>query len=379
MKKDLIDGNKAAAVAARLSRVQCVPCFPITPQTEIIETIQKWKANGEFKGEFNQVESEHSVMSAAIGAAMTGARTFTATSSQGLLLMHEMLPIASGTRTPIVLVNVSRGISAPITLWPDHNDIMAMRDSGWITFICETNQEVLDSVIIAHKVSEDKNVLLPVIVNMDGFIHSYTREIVEIPDQSLVDKFLPKINLSIKLDVNSPKTLGIPVMSEYIKYRAQLHRAMLDSFKVIKKAHSDWYKLTKRKYDFVESYKMKDADVAIVIMGPNTTIARSAVDKLREKGIKAGIFRIRLFRPLPEAQIREGLSKVKNVIVVDQSISPGISGILYPEIKMALYGSKSVVHNYILGLGGYVVTDETFIQIVNDVKKSKGENRKWLM
>lgn len=378
--KNLLDGNKSAAIAARLARVMAVPCFPITPQTEIIETIQKWKANGEFKGEFTQVESEHSVMSAAIGAAMTGARTFTATSSQGLLLMHEMLPIASGTRTPMVMVNVSRALSAPITLWPDHNDILAMRDSGWITFVCETNQEVLDSVLIGYKVGEDPKITLPVIVNMDGFIHSYTREIVEVPDQKVVDKFLPKeMKLEIKLDVKNPKTLGIPVMAEYIKYRSQLHKAMLDSFAVIKKAQSDWKRLTGRKYDIVESYKLKDADVALVIMGPNTTIARSAVDNLRKKGKKVGLLRIRLYRPFPEKEIKEALAGIKKVVIADQSICPGMSGILYPEIKMALYGSNALVSNYIVGLGGAMLTDQSFMQIFDEVLKSKEELRKWLM
>ncbi|MEA3430660.1 MAG: pyruvate ferredoxin oxidoreductase [Nanoarchaeota archaeon] len=378
--KDLLDGNKCAAIAARLAHVKAVPCFPITPQTEIIETIQKWKANGEFKGEFTQLESEHSVMSAAIGAAMTGARTFTATSSQGLLLMHEMLPIASGTRTPMVMVNVSRGLSAPITLWPDHNDILAMRDSGWITFICETNQEVLDSIIIGYKVGENPKIALPVLVNMDGFIHSYTREIVEVPEQKLVDKFLPKnMFLEIKLDVKNPKTLGIPVIGEYMKYRAQLHKAMLDSFAVIRKAHVEWKKLTGRKYDLIESYKLKDADVVMVIMGPNTTIARAAVDKMRKKGKKVGLLRIRLYRPFPEKEIRKALEGFKKIIVADQSICPGMSGILYPEIKMALYGTKVKISNFIIGLGGAVLTDDSFVEIFDDVFKSKEEVRKWLM
>lgn len=378
--KDLIDGNKAAAVAARLARVKAVPCFPITPQTEIIETIQKWKANGEFEGEFTQVESEHSVMSAAIGAAMTGARTFTATSSQGLLLMHEMLPIAAGTRTPMVMVNVSRGLSAPITLWPDHNDILAMRDSGWIILMCETNQEVLDSIFIGYKVGENPNIYLPVLVNMDGFIHSYTREIVEVPDQKLIDKYLPKeLKLEIKLDVKNPKTLGIPVMAEYMKFRAQLHRAQLDSFPVIKKSQSEWKKLTGRKYDIVESYKLKDAKAAIIIMGPNTTIARAAVDKMRKKGKKVGLLRIRVYRPFPENEIKQALKGINKIGVIDQSICPGMSGILYPEIKMSLYGTKTLLFNYIVGLGGAVVTDETFMGIFDDILKSKEEQRRWVM
>ena len=255
---DLLDGNQCAAVAAKLARVKCIPCFPITPQTEIIETIQKWTADGTWTDvQFNQLESEHSAMSAAFGAQITGSRTFTATSSQGLFLMHEMLPIIAGARAPMVLVNVSRGISSPITLWPDHNDVLAMRDTGFIIYICETNQEVLDSVIMAYKVGENPKISLPSIVNMDGFIHSYTRTQVDVPKQSIVDKFLPKLKMPIKLDTKKSMTLGIPVTDDYFRFRMQLHKAHLDAFKEIKKVHSEWYKLTKRKYEFIEKHKLK--------------------------------------------------------------------------------------------------------------------------
>jgi pyruvate ferredoxin oxidoreductase alpha subunit len=378
--KDLLDGNETAATAAKLARVKSVPCYPITPQTEIIEVLQKWKVDDEFKGEFNQVESEHSAMSAAIGSALTGVRTFTATSSQGLLLMHEMLPIASGSRAPMVLVNVSRGISAPITLWPDHHDIMAMRDAGWIIFMCETNQEVLDSVIMGYKIGEDKKIVLPVIVNMDGFIHSFTREIVDVPEQKVVDQFLPKeMELEIKLDTDKPLTLGIPVLGDYMKYKAQVQRAMLDSFDVITKAHEDWKKLTGRNYDFVEEYKLNDAEAAFVMMGPNTTIARAAVDLLRKKGKKVGLLRVRLFRPFPEKEIRDALKGIKKIAVIDQAVSYGLSGPLYPEIKMALYGSGSIISNYIMGLGGALVSDELLDEVFEEILKSKEEQRKWLM
>jgi pyruvate ferredoxin oxidoreductase alpha subunit len=377
---DLLDGNQCAAVAAKLARVKCVPCFPITPQTEIIETIQKWVATGKWKDvQFDQLESEHSAMSGAFGAQITGSRTFTATSSQGLLLMHEMLPIISGARAPMVLVNVSRGISSPITLWPDHNDVLAMRDSGFITFICETNQEVLDSVFIAYKVGENPKISLPSIVNMDGFIHSYTRTQVDVPEQKLVDKFLPPLKMAIKLNTNKPMSLGTPVLADYIPFRAQLHKAHLDAFKEIKKAHNEWYKLTKRKYEFIERYKTKDAKAVIVMMGPNTTIAKAAVDAMRKKGKKVGVLRIRLYRPFPETEIRESLKNIKNIAVVDQNICPGLSGIVYPEIKYALYGLKNIVSNYIAGLGGKPISQDDFEEIFTETLKTKQEVRKWVM
>ncbi|MBN1645196.1 pyruvate ferredoxin oxidoreductase [Candidatus Woesearchaeota archaeon] len=377
---EIIDGNASAAWGARRAKAQCVPCFPITPTTEIIETIAAWKAKGEFQGEFVQLESEHSAASAAFGASITGARVFTATSSQGLLLMHELLPIISGCRTPMVLTTVSRCLSAPIGLWPDHNDTLAMRDAGWIMLICETNQEVLDSVIMGYKISENKKILLPVIVNMDGFVHSYTRTEVDIPEQKMIDNFLPHPELEIKLDVKKPMTLGIPAMGlDYMKYRAQLHRAMLDSFEVVETVQKEWAKLTKRKYDFVEEYKLKGAKAAIVMIGANTTIAKAAVDMMRKKGKKVGLLRIRLFRPFPEKQIKKALEKLKDIAVVDQNICPGMGGILYPEIKMALSGCKAKITNYIHGLGGNFVAEQDYIDILNDVVKNKKQERKWQM
>ena len=382
MAMDLLDGNSCAAWAARLARVECIPCFPITPTTEIIETFAKWKAKKE-KGcdyIFNQLESEHSVGSAVFGSSITGARTFTATSSQGLLLMHELLPIISGSRTPAVMCLVARSLSAPIGLWPDHNDILAMRDSGWIMFIGETNQEVLDTTIMAFKISEDKKLVLPALVCMDGFIHSYTRTEVDVPEQKLVDKFLPKPKWDITLDVDNPKSLSVPAMGlDYMKFRAQLHRAMLDSFDVIQKTFKDWAKLTGRKYDFVEKYKLDDAEAAIVSIGANTTIAKACVDTLRKKGRKVGLLKLLLYRPFPEKEIREALKGIKHIAVVDQNVSPGMGGILYPEIKSALHNGGSIVCNYIIGLGGNFVAEGDYAMIFDDVVKAKQEVRRWVM
>ena len=378
MKKriELLDGNQSAAWGVRLAKVEFMPFFPITPQTEIGEVITQWKADGEFKGIFEQVDSEHSVMSAALGSAATGARTFTASSSQGLLLMHEVLPIVSGCRVPMVFVNVSRAISAPISLWPDHNDFLAMRDAGWIMVVCETNQEVLDSVILGYKIAEEVNV--PVFVNMDGFVHSFTREEVEIPDQSFVDVFIPRRELEIKLDIDKPKSLGIPVLHDYPRFRSELHKAHLDSIKIIADAHKEWSKLTKRNHRFFDTYKVKDAEEVIISMGANCTIMRSAVDKLRNKGRKVGLVRVRVFRPFNEKLLREILKDVKKVGVIDQNIAPGSSGILFPEVRSALFGMKIKISNYIVGLGGVPVHDKDYMEILDDIEKGK-EVRKWLM
>ena len=344
-------------------------------ETEIIETIAKWKADGEFDVEYNQLESEHSVVSAALGSALTGARTFTATSSQGLLYMHEVLPNVSGMRLPVVMVNVSRALSAPISLWCDHNDVLSIRDSGWITFICESNQEVLDTIIMSYKIAE--KILLPVIVNMDGFIQSFTRTEVDIPKQGLVDKFLPKSNLPFAIDINKPRSYGIPAMDDYMFFRSQHHKAMLDSLKIIEKTQKEYQKLTKRRYDLIESYKLENAKVAIVMMGANSTIGKAAIENLRKKGIKAGLLRIRLLRPFPEKQIINSLKNIKKVIVLDQNISPGSSGILYPEVRSIL--KNKLVSNYIIGLGGKPVAQKELENIILEILNSDKEERKWLI
>jgi len=380
MKKkiDILDGNQCAAWAARLASVDYIPAFPITPQTEIIETLAQWIADGEFKGDFHQVDSEHSVMSAALGCASTGARTFTASSSQGLLLMHEILPNVSGSRFPMVFVNVSRAVSAPISLWCDHNDMFAMRDAGWIMVVCETNQEVLDSVIMGYKIAENENVILPVFVNMDGFVHSFTREEVEIPDQTMVDVFIPKKELKIKIDVDNPKSLALAALETYPEFRSQVHKAMLDSKKVIANVHKQWEALTGRKYEFFDNYRVNDAEDVIVMVGANTTIAKSAVEKLRKKGRKVGVLRVRVLRPFNEELLRKHLKNAKRVAVVDQNIAPGLSGILFSEVRGFLFGMKLKVSNYIVGLGGIPVQDKEFMDIFDDLKKGK-EVRKWLM
>ena len=375
-----MDGNAAAAWGARLSKVQVVPNFPVTPQTEIIETLAEWDANGMWKGNFLPVESEHSVLSAAVASSATGARTFTGSSSQGLLLMHEVMYIASGMRLPIVMMNVSRAISAPITLWPDHNDFLDQRDSGWLMFSCERNQEVLDTVIQSFKISEDVNVMLPSLINLDGFILSYTREPTEIPEQRKVDSFLPKFKPKVVLDPKRPMALGVGVMKEYSYFRSQVHMAQKNAMKVIKDVQGDFARKFGRLYQVVEPYMMEGAKAAIVITGANTTIARSAVKALREKGKKIGLLRLRLLRPYPEEDIKKALENVEAVGVVDQNLAPGKGGIIYPEIKASIAERRIPISSFIISLGGKHISKEEFETIcleVLETVKTKKEKKMW--
>lgn len=380
MAKTLIDGNTAAAWAARLADVQVVPNFPITPQTEIIETLAQWSADGDWKGEFVQMEGEHSVLSAAVSASASGARVFTGTSSQGTLLMHEVMFIASGMRLPIVMVNVSRGLSAPITLWPDHNDFLDQRDTGWLMFCCETNQELLDTTIMSFRICEDRRVLLPALVNMDGFFMSFTREVTDIPAISRVRKFLPPYVAGVKMDTKKPMAVGMGSMEEYTYFREQVFMAHRNAFGVIEEVQAEWEKAFGRKYSLFEEFMMDGAEACLVIMGSNSMMAKAAVKRLREAGKKVGLVRLRLIRPFPEEQLKKALSKVKAIGVVDQNLSPGRGGILHPEIKAALYGSSVPVSDFIISLGGHPISEQHFEDMLAEVletAKTGKEKRMW--
>ncbi len=377
--KTLLDGNASAAWGARLAGTQVVPNFPVTPQTELIETLARWKSEGKWMGEFVPVESEHSVLSAAIASAATGARTFTGTSSQGLLLMHEMIYVASGMRVPLVMINVSRGLSAPITLWPDHNGVLDNRDAGWIIFMCERNQEILDTVIQAYKVCEHPDVLLPAMVNMEGFILSYTREPVEIPSETKVRRFLPKYRPKFLLDPKKPMALGVGVMREYPYFRSQVYMAHRNALKVIEQVQKDWARAFGRRYSLVEPFMMKGAKAALVSMGANSTIARAAVKSLREQDYKIGLLRIRVYRPFPEDSIRTHLSGMKAVGVLDQNLSPGYGGIVYPEIKACLQGRNIPVSDYIMGLGGRHVSRKEIEEFGRRVLRSAETGKSHIM
>ena len=355
----------AVADAVAQCRVDVIAAYPITPQTHIVEHLAELVNNGELDAEYIPVESEHAALSACIGAAATGARTFTSTSAQGLLFMYENLFIASAFRLPIVMVVANRSISAPISIWNDHSDVMTMRDSGWIQTFAENGQEAVDLIYHAYKVAE--KCLLPVAVNLDGFIVTHVVEPIEMPDQEVVDKYLPPLKMKYKLDPKKPISMGaIGVPEIYTEAKKALDEALKASYKVIVQAWRDFEKLFGRKYQPVETYQMEDAEVGMVIMGSLAETAMNAVDELRKKGKKVGLIRFRLWRPFPMQDFLKAVGKVKALCVVDRAVSHcATGGPVGIEVRSALYQSnkRPRVLNLIAGLSGRDVTKEDFMEM----------------
>lgn len=371
MSRRLLTGNAAAAWGARLARVDYVPAFPITPQTEIIETLSRWIDGGEMAAKMTTLESEHSMVTAAGAAAATGVRVFTATSSQGLLYGMEMLYTVAGWRVPLVLVNVSRGLSSPITLEPDHNDVLAARDTGFLQLHAATCQEVLDSVVLAHRLTEDRRVRLPVLVNLDGFYLSFTREPVEIPSVEAVDAFLPPFPRDgARYRAGESHSQGVAVLggSTYSYFRYQLHLAAEGARVVYDELVDDYAARFGRRYDAVDRYRVDDADLVFVMMGSFSTKARGAVDRLRAAGVHAGLVRPRLLRPFPRGDLRTALGGKRAVAVIDQNLSMGMGGVLHTEIASALYGRADAppLFSFVGGLGGRDITDEELFEIARE-------------
>jgi pyruvate ferredoxin oxidoreductase alpha subunit len=361
----VISGNEAVAYGAMLSRVQVIPAYPISPQTTIVEALSDFCAKGKLKADFVRVESEHSAMACCIGAASAGSRTFTATSAQGLALMHEVLHWAAGSRLPIVMANVNRAMSAPWTMWCDQGDSLAQRDTGWLQFYCEDNQEVLDTMIMAYRISE--KVLLPVMVCLDGFILSHTYEQVDIPDMEDVDRFLPPYEARYKLDVEAPCSFnGAFLPDVYMEQRMKIQEAMEEAKGLSKEIDQEYGKAFGRRYGVMEEYRSEDADVLLVTSGTITGTARMVVDDYRQKGEKIGLVKMKMFRPFPTEDVRRTLQKVRKVAVVDRNISFGATGIFSQEIRSALHqhGEGTSVFGFIAGLGGRDVTPEILKEIV---------------
>jgi pyruvate/2-oxoacid:ferredoxin oxidoreductase alpha subunit len=362
--KDFLSGNDAVAHAVLLCRTPLIAAYPITPQTSIYERLSGWEASGHLRGIMMRTESEHSAMASCIGASLAGVRTFTATSSQGLGLMHEMLHFAAGCRLPIVMANVNRIISAPWGFWADHLDSLSQRDTGWIQFYCENGQEALDTVIQAYRIAEQ--VYLPAMICLDAFFVSHFVEPVEIPEQEQVDTFLPPLDLPHRLDVDKPGFL-VPVVSSE-KYREYKHLAHvgMDSAKEIATRVDEQFKAEfGRGYGIIEPLMMEDADVVVVTAGSMTSTARLAIAKLREEGRKAGLLKIRTFRPFPVQAIQRALSGKKKIAVIDRNFSVGGGGIFCQELRSALIHSPDhpLVYSYIAGSGGTDVTPETIQNI----------------
>ena len=371
MEKCLMTGNHAAAWGARLAGAEYIPAFPITPQTEIIEALSDWIGKGEMDARMVMMESEHAMMTAAGAAAAAGVRVFTATSSQGLLYAMEMLYTIPGWRVPLVLVNVSRGLASPITLEPDHNDVLAARDSGVLQLHAASCQEVLDTVLIAFRLGEDARVRLPVLVNLDGFYLSFTREPLHIPDRKEVQGFLGAYDSRDGFRADRPAAAAVAVLGggSYSYFRYEAHLAAQNALTVYDEVVEEYSNRFGRHLDAVESYRMEGAEMAIFMMGAFSSKAREAVDRAREAGVPLGLLRPRLLRPFPRQALREAASGVSALAVVDQNLSPGYGGILYGEVAQALYGAQApLLASYIGGLGGRDITTEEFFQMTKELK-----------
>ena len=369
MTRQLLTGNAAAAWGARLARADYIPAFPITPQTEIIETLSTWIDQKEMLAKLVTLESEHSMITAAGAAATTGVRVYSATSSQGLLYGMEMIYNVAGWRVPFVLTNVSRGLSAPITLEPDHNDVLAARDSGCLQIHCATCQEVLDSTLMAFRIAEHASVRLPVIVNMDGFYLSFTREPVIIPDQTQASDFVgPYDPENIAFRASAPLSHAVAVLGggPYSYFRYETHLALQSALTVYDEVAQAFNSTFGRQHAAIENYFADDAEYVFVMMGSFATKAKEAVDQLREAGWSIGLLRPRLIRPFPEQLFYTLLKGKRAVAVIDQNISMGKGGILHGELASVLYGKKEtppILASFIGGLGGRDISAQEFYQI----------------
>ncbi|HAN87614.1 MAG TPA: pyruvate ferredoxin oxidoreductase [Firmicutes bacterium] len=356
-------GNEAVAEAMRQINPDVVAAYPITPQTEIVQIFSSFVANGKVDTEFVTVESEHSAMSATVGAASAGARSMTATSANGLAFMWEIVYIAAGMRLPIVMPVVNRALSGPLNIHCDHSDTMGARDSGWIQLFSENAQEAYDNAVQAPRIAENPDVKLPVMVTMDGFIISHAMEVMEILEDEKVREFIGKyVPENPLLDVDNPVTLGPVDLQDWnFEHKRQQAEAMRNAKPVILDVASEYAKLTGRKYGLFEEYKLDDADIAIVVLGSTAGTAKVAVDQLRAKGVRAGMLKIRVFRPFPAEEIADALKHVKAVAVMDRSDSfNAVGGPVFVDVRSALYdvdnGPKIV--NYIYGIGGRDVTPD---------------------
>ena len=374
-KYQALTGNGAVAEAMRQINPDIVAAYPITPQTEIVENFAQFVADGKVSTEFIRVESEHSALSAAVGASAAGARTMTATSSQGLALMHEILFAASGLRLPIIMPVVNRALSAPINIHCDHSDTMAARDSGWIQIYCEDAQEVYDNVLIALKLAEDKEILLPVMICQDGFIISHAvANVLTLKDQEVkkfIGEYKPEYPL---LDISHPITIGpLCLTDSYFEVKYQQVEAMNRVLKTFQKVNNEFKKLTNRSYDFFEEYKMNGAEKVIIVLSSTAGTAKVAVDELRKKGEKVGLIKLRLFRPFPEKEIIQALKNVQAIAVLDRAVSFGSYGPVFIEIRSALQKleKKIEISNYIYGLGGRDINVDDIKKVFEDLEKGK--------
>lgn len=362
MVKKVISSAEAVSEAVKRARPSVIPVYPITPQTKISEKLADYVADGDLDAHYIKVESEHSAMSAAIGASGAGVRVFTATSSQGLAYMHEPVFAAAGMRVPIVMANANRALSAPINIWNDQQDSISERDSGWIQLYAETGQEAFDTILQAYKISENQDILLPTMVCIDGFILTHTVDPVEVLSQEEVDSFLPKYTRGYSyLDPEDPMSLGTLADTEsYLEIRHDMEIAMEHSLDVIEEVGKEFGDLFGRYYGLIEEYKSEDADIILIAMGSLCGTIKDVVDKERENGKKVGLVRIRSYRPFPKDALKVAVKDAK-LAVIDKDISFGAGGAVYMDVKAAL---DNETHGFIIGLGGRDITPIDIEEII---------------
>jgi pyruvate/2-oxoacid:ferredoxin oxidoreductase alpha subunit len=362
--RHVLEGSDAVSEAVRLARVQVISAYPITPQTHIVEQLSEYCANGTLDARFLRVESEHSALAALIGAASSGVRTFTATSSQGLALMHELLHWASGARLPIVMAQVNRAMAPGWNIWADQTDSLAQRDTGWVQFYCENGQEVLDTTIQAFRLAEWVN--LPVMVNLDAFFLSHTYEPVDVPEQKSVDRFLPPYKPRFQLDLANPCAFNqLAPPNIYMEMRHNIQTAMDETLTFLEPMEEEFESILGRRHGALEAIQCDDAEVILITSGTVTSTSRQVVAELREKGEKVGLLKIKLFRPFPVNMLRERTASASKVAVIDRNFSFGASGIFAQEVKAALcnFPGHPPIYGYVAGLGGRDITTEVIENI----------------
>lgn len=370
--RERLSGNEATAIAMKQINPDVVAAFPITPSTEIPQYFSTFVANGDVDTEFVAVESEHSAMSATIGASAAGARAMTATSANGLSLMWEMIYIASSLRLPIVMALVNRAVSGPLNIHNDHSDAMGVRDAGWIMLFSENNQEAYDNMLMAHRIAEHKDVLLPLMVCQDGFITSHSIENIQLENDEDVKKFVGQYKPEhYLLNRDEPLAVGPLDLQAYLfEHKAQQAEAMKKAKEVIKEVSEEFEKWTGRKYEFFEKYKLDDAEIAIVCMNSTAGTTKAVVDKLREQGVKAGLLKIRMYRPFPAEEVAEALSHLKAVAILDKADSLNAAGgALFEDVTSAMYVNKKQVPmvNYVYGIGGRDTTEKQLESVYTDL------------
>ncbi|MDK2823416.1 MAG: pyruvate ferredoxin oxidoreductase alpha subunit [Clostridia bacterium] len=370
--KKFLSGDEAVAEGVKLCRPDVIAAYPITPQTVIVEKLSEFVASKEMDCQYLHVESEHSAMAASMGASMMGSRTFTATSSQGLLYMCEMLHYVSGSRFPIVMVNANRTVAAPWNIFGDHRDSLSQRDSGWMQVYVENGQEALDMVIQSYKIAENQSVSTPIMINLDGFVLTHTYELVSIPEQNQVDEFLPPYSTTNKFDFENPKSLCFTASPEWqTEFRYQQYEAMENAKKVIQEVDKEFSQVFGRTYGgMVEEYHCSDADYILVAMGSVAGTAKIVVDKLRKQGKKVGLVKLRFYRPFPKEYFKKLGKKAKAVGVIDRDISFGYEGAVYSDVKAALFSQGADVKtiNFIAGISGRDITKEFLAEMYSQLE-----------